>query len=75
MIGLLHAYVHNLEDLEAIKKIKQKHIWSGQLLTFFMENPYMDIGIAGGTPSMKYNRNNKDIDSLFITTEQLKGKP
>ncbi|XP_068494856.1 uncharacterized protein [Phaseolus vulgaris] len=60
-------------DLEAIKKIKQKHIWSGQLLTFFMENPYMDIGIAGGTPSMKYNRNNKDIDSLFITTEQLKG--
>ncbi|KAL9319777.1 hypothetical protein ACSQ67_011616 [Phaseolus vulgaris] len=66
------GWVVTLEDLEAIKKIKQKHIWSGQLLTFFMENPYMDIGIAGGTPSMKYNRNNKDIDSLFITTEQLK---
>ncbi|TKY46848.1 nuclear factor of kappa light polypeptide protein enhancer in B-cells 2 [Spatholobus suberectus] len=28
------------KDLKAIKKIKQKHKWSGQLLNVFMETPY-----------------------------------
>ena len=65
MIGLLRAYVRNLEDLKAIKKIKQKHKWSGQLLTFFLEETFST------RDRMIFTTKCKDFDSFFISKEQL----
>ncbi|KAK8468464.1 hypothetical protein PHAVU_006G041700, partial [Phaseolus vulgaris] len=55
----------------AIKKIKQKHKWGGQLLTILMETPYLDMEIAGGEQSMKFTREDNYLDPFFLTKEQL----
>jgi len=75
MISLFHGYVLNLEDWKAIKKIKQKHKWGGQLLTILMETPYLDMEIAGGEQSMKFTREDNYLDPFFLTKEQLESKP
>ncbi|KAK7333549.1 hypothetical protein VNO80_30324 [Phaseolus coccineus] len=62
-------------DLKAIKKIKQKHIWSRQLLNNFMKVPYLDMGIYGGEPLMKSAKPLKEGSDLFesFIIEELEG--
>ncbi|KAH1054034.1 hypothetical protein GLYMA_08G314100v4 [Glycine max] len=57
------------QDLKAIKKIRQKHRWSRQLLNIFMERPYESyIGITGGRPFLREDR---DLGQPVITQQQL----
>ncbi|KAK7305079.1 hypothetical protein VNO77_42978 [Canavalia gladiata] len=63
------------QDLKEIKKIRQKHRWSRQLLSIFMKTPYesyMGITGSGGQPFVKFEgEEDPDIAQPFITQEQL----
>ncbi|GAU23727.1 hypothetical protein TSUD_128310 [Trifolium subterraneum] len=45
-----YIYIFGFLWVEKITKIKQKNTWSGQLLKFFMENPYESYLGSGGEP-------------------------
>ncbi|WVY95003.1 hypothetical protein V8G54_034091 [Vigna mungo] len=58
------------QDLKAIKKTRQKHKWSRQLLNIFMQRPHESyMGIGGGPPFMTFDRG--DRNSVQITQQQL----
>ncbi|KAK7316749.1 hypothetical protein RJT34_00434 [Clitoria ternatea] len=67
-LGLVTA-----QDLKAIKKLKQKHKWSRQLLSVFMKTPYESyMGITGGQPFMTYDAGEpNDAAQPFITQHEL----
>lgn len=68
----MHLLNYNFQDLKAIKKIRQKHRWSRQLLNIFMERPYESyIGISGGRPFLREDR---DLGQPVITKQRLQSK-
>lgn len=72
-------HVLHFQDFKAIRKIKQKHKWSHQLLDVFMETPSESyIGNTGDPPFKKYD--GKEDTSMaipwktIITLQQLESK-
>ncbi|XP_027340971.1 uncharacterized protein LOC113854263 [Abrus precatorius] len=61
------------KELEDIKKTRQKHRWSRQLLNVFMRTPYESyMGISGGQPFLKFDEDeDKNVAQTFITQQQL----
>ncbi|TKY47016.1 Ankyrin repeat-containing protein [Spatholobus suberectus] len=63
------AYIYTLGlsgvGVEDIRKMKQKHKWSGQLLSAFMKNPYESYMGSGGPPQSEVSTVKTDIISAF----------